>query len=164
MSVRNDITVKSTVRAIVVMNVPSLNLKRTWQKKGAIQKIPMDLLEQAIYDPGVEYLFKSGTLYIDDMEAKIVLGLEEPGTEEPTNVIALSTEDAEKLLKNTPLKDFREKVASLSHDQAVELANMAVDLKVTDYQRAQILKEKTEIDVFKAAVAAQEEADKTANN
>ena len=75
-----------------------------------------------------------------------------------------STEDAEKLLKNTPLKDFREKVASLSHDQAVELANMAVDLKVTDYQRAQILKEKTEIDVFKAAVAAQEEADKTANN
>ena len=77
MSERKDITIKSTVKAIVVMNVPSLNLRRTWQKKGAIQKIPMELLEQAIYDPGVEYLFRSGTLYIEDMEAKIVLGLEE---------------------------------------------------------------------------------------
>ena len=152
MSERKDITIKSTVKAIVVMNVPSLNLRRTWQKKGAIQKIPMELLEQAIYDPGVEYLFRSGTLYIEDMEAKIVLGLEEPGTEVPTKIIALTTEEAEKLLKNTALKDFREKVASLSQDQANELVNVAIDLKITDYQRAQILKEKTGIDVFKFVI------------
>lgn len=152
MSERKDITIKSTVKAIVVMNVPSLNLRRTWQKKGAIQKIPMELLEQAIYDPGVEYLFRSGTLYIEDMEAKIALGLEEPGTEVPTKIIALTTEEAEKLLKNTALKDFREKVASLSQDQANELVNVAIDLKITDYQRAQILKEKTGIDVFKFVI------------
>lgn len=148
MSVINDVIVKSTIKAVVVINVPSLNLKRTWQKKGAIQRIPMMLLEQAIYDPGVEYLFKSGILYIDDMNTKIALGLEEPETTQPTKIILLDNKMAKELLVNTPLKDFREKIELLSHDQLIELANIAIELGITDYHRIKILKDKTNIDVL----------------
>jgi hypothetical protein len=83
METTNMITIKSTVKAQVSISVPSLNLRRFWPKAGAIQRIPFDLLEQAIYEPGVEYLFKTGILYIDDMETKIKLGLEEPEVKEP---------------------------------------------------------------------------------
>lgn len=160
MSIRDDVIVKSMVKAVVVMNVPTLNIKRTWLKKGAIQRIPKEILEQAIYDPGVEYLFKTGILYIDDMQTKIDLGLEEPETTEPTNVIVLDNEAAKKLLTATPLKEYRETINKLSHEQLVELANTAVELEVTDYQRLNLLKQKTDIDVFKVVLANKEDKEK----
>ena len=64
----NMVSIKSTVKALVSINVPTLNLRRSWPKKGAVQKIPFDVLEQAYFEPGVEYLFKTGVLYIEDME------------------------------------------------------------------------------------------------
>ena len=146
----NMITVKSTIKAQVSLNVPSLNLRRAWAKKGAIQKIPYDLLEQAIYEPGVEYLFKSGALYIEDMEVKIALGLEEPGATEPTNIIVFSDAELDKLFTATPLKDFREKVTKLSHEQLKEVVRYAIAHKVTDYQRCTILTKEYGVDVLKA--------------
>jgi hypothetical protein len=152
-----QVVVKSTVRAQVSVNVPSLNLRRSWAKKGAIQKIPFDVLEQAYYEPGVEYLFRTGALYIDDMEVKIALGLEDPEATVPTNVIEMNDEYAKKLLTATALKDLRIEVEKLSHEQLLELARMAIDMKLTDYHRCEILKSKTGIDVMTASIARQEE-------
>lgn len=151
------VDVKSTVRAIVGLNVPSLNLRRTWSKKNAIQKIPFDLLSQAIYEPGVEYLFKSGILYIDDMETKIALGLEEEGAESPSIVVVSTPKEVQSLLKETPLKDFREKVKQMSRDQVIELAYSAIELEVMDYQRCKILQDITDIDVFNTVVENQKD-------
>lgn len=160
----NAVIVKSTVRAQVSINVPALNLRRSWARKGAIQKIPFDVLEQAYYEPGVEYLFRTGALYIEDMEAKIALGLEEPETKEPTNVINMTDEYAKKLLTATPLKDLRDEVEKLSHEQLVELSRMAIDMHLTDYHRCEILKNKTGIDVMTASIARQEEEAQKENN
>lgn len=152
METTNMITIKSTVKAQVSISVPSLNLRRFWPKVGAIQRIPFDLLEQAIYEPGVEYLFKTGILYIDDMETKIKLGLEEPEAKEPQNIIVLSDADKDKLLTGTALKDFREKVEKLSIEQARELAQYAIDKGITDYQRCEIMKKASRIDVLKCVM------------
>ena len=152
METTNMITIKSTVKAQVSISVPSLNLRRFWPKAGAIQRIPFDLLEQAIYEPGVEYLFKTGILYIDDMETKIKLGLEEPEANEPQNIIVLSDADKDKLLTGTALKDFREKVEKLSIEQARELAQYAIDKGITDYQRCEIMKKASRIDVLKCVM------------
>lgn len=152
METSNMITIKSTVKAQVSMSVPSLNLRRFWPKAGAIQRIPFDLLEQAIYEPGVEYLFKTGILYIDDMETNIKLGLEEPEAKEPQNIIVLSDADKDKLLTGTALKDFREKVEKLSLEQVRELAQYAIDKGITDYQRCEILKKASRIDVLKCVM------------
>lgn len=152
METSNMITIKSTVKAQVSVNVPSLNLRRFWPKKGAIQRIPFDILEQAIYEPGVEQMFKSGILYIDDMETKIKLGLEEPEATEPQNIIVLSDADKEKLLTGTALKDFREKVEKLPFEQVRELAYFAIEKKITDFQRCEIIKKACGVDVLKGSM------------
>ena len=153
----NMVNIKSTVKALVSINVPTLNLRRSWPKKGAIQKIPFDVLEQAYFEPGVEYLFKTGVLYIEDMEVKRALGLEDPEAEAPTAIIDLTDDYMKKLLTAIPLKDFREEVEKLSHEQVKELVQFAVDLGVTDYHRCKLLQEKTGFDVMKAAIARKEE-------
>jgi hypothetical protein len=153
----NMVNIKSTVKALVSINVPTLNLRRSWPKKGAVQKIPFDVLEQAYFEPGVEYLFKTGVLYIEDMAVKQALGLEAPDAEEPTAIIDLTEEVMKKLLTGTALKDFREEVEKLSHEQIKELVNYAVEIGVTDYHRCKILQDKTGFDVMRAAVARKEE-------
>lgn len=152
----NVVNIRSTMKAIVSINVPSLNLRRSWAKKNAVQKIPFDILEQAFYEPGVEYLFRAGILYIDDMKVKQALGLEAPDTEVPTMIVDLSDEYCNKLLTGTALKDFREELEKLSHDQLIELAHFAVELGITDYHRCQLLKDKTGIEVLQASVARTE--------
>lgn len=153
----NMVSIKSTIKALVSINVPNLNLRRSWPKKGAVQKIPFDVLEQAYFEPGVEYLFKTGVLYIDDMEVKRALGLEAPEAEEPETIIDLSDSFMSKLLTATPLKDMRETLEKLSHEQLVELSYYAVEIGVTDFQRCKLLKDKTGIDVMKASIARKEE-------
>ena len=153
----NMVNIKSTVKALVSINVPTLNLRRSWPKKGAVQKIPFDVLEQAYFEPGVEYLFKTGVLYIEDMEVKQALGLEAPDAEEPTAIIDLTEDYMKKLLTGTALKDFREEVEKLSHEQIKELVNYAVEIGVTDYHRCKILQDKTGFDVMRASVARKEE-------
>lgn len=158
----NMVNIKSTVKALVSINVPTLNLRRSWPKKGAIQKIPFDVLEQAYFEPGVEYLFKTGVLYIEDMEVKRALGLEDPEAEVPTAIIDLTEDYMKKLLTATPLKDFREEVEKLSHEQIKELVQFAVEIGVTDYHRCKLLQEKTGFDVMKAAIVRKEEEAETA--
>ena len=153
----NMVNIKSTVKALVSINVPTLNLRRSWPKKGAIQKIPFDVLEQAYFEPGVEYLFKTGVLYIEDMEVKRALGLEDPEAEAPTAIIDLTEDYMKKLLTATPLKDFREEVEKLSHEQIKELVQFAVEIGVTDYHRCKLLQEKTGFDVMKASITHKEE-------
>lgn len=153
----NMVSIKSTVKALVSINVPSLNLRRSWPRKDSIQKIPFDILEQAYFEPGVEYLFKTGVLFIEDMEAKKALGLEAPDAEVPTAIIDLTNERMEKLLTATALKDLREEVEKLSHEQLIELAHYAIEIGVTDFHRCKLLQEKTNIDVMRASIARKEE-------
>ena len=89
----NKITVISNSKSIVSIFVPELKLKRTWNKKGAKVNIDKDVLEEAMYNPGVEYMFKTGILYIDEMEDKIALGLEPEGATKPENIIILTDDE-----------------------------------------------------------------------
>lgn len=158
----DNVTIRSTAKAIIGLNVPSLNLRRTWYQKNSIQKIPMDLLEQAIFEPGVEYLFKSGILYIEDLDVKKKLGLENEEVTEPTKILLLDDKTIRNILFNYSLNDFKTIIEKLSHNQLIELANEAVRLKIMDYQKTKILKEKTDIDVLHIVIRKnQEEESKT---
>ena len=70
-----DVKVWSGVNATVGLTAPTVNLRKTWEKKGSFQKIPFDALQQAMYEPGVDFLFKTGALYIKEKEINIALGL-----------------------------------------------------------------------------------------
>ena len=74
----NDkVMVTSMVSGIISLNQPQHRLVKTWPKKGTKLPVDKDALREAIYEPGVEAIFREGILYIDDMDFKIELGLEE---------------------------------------------------------------------------------------
>ena len=144
------VKIVSLVSQRVVLTVPDLRLKRVWEKKGAIATIPFDQLEEAMYRPGVENLFKNGVLGIDDMEIKIALGLEPEGAEEPTNIITLDDNQRKRYLTTMPAFEFKEKIGELSNDQVNELAAYAIEHEIMDYDKSDAIKKRIGIDIMRA--------------
>lgn len=144
------IEVTSTVDATVVMNVPELLIRRVWPRKGAKLSIKFSELSEAIYNPGVENLFRSGALYIEDMDIKIALGLEPEGAEKPQNIIVLTPAQQTRYLKVAPIHELKTALEKLSTDQVRELAYTAIEIKITDMAKADLLKEHSGIDVVQA--------------
>lgn len=64
------VVVRSTVNAKVSINQPAYRFKQEWNRKGAKAMIDKQTLEEIMFEPGVDYMFKSGILYIDDMDTK----------------------------------------------------------------------------------------------
>lgn len=145
-----QVKVTNMVNGRVRIDVPDLRLKRIWERKGAVKPIELDVLKQAIYDPGVEYMFKEGMLFIDDMDVKIELGLEPEGAKEAKNIIILDDNQKKRYLTVAPLHELKAILKKLSHEQRQELAQYAIEHEITDYERSQILKEATQINVLSA--------------
>lgn len=152
-----DVKVYSGIKGTVGLTAPSANLRRTWTRKGQMLRVPFDALQMAVYEPGVEFLFKSGALIIKEQDIRIELGLEEAEADEKDKVIDLTEDEAKNMLKSISLKDFREKVAQLSMVQAIDLCETAVELKIQDFQRCKILQDKTGILVFDRVMDALKE-------
>lgn len=122
----NDkVIVTSMVNGMVSINVPHLRVSKSWPKKGTKLPLPMDFLREAIYDPGVEYLFKKGILYIDDMECKIELGLEEEGTKVPTLIPLMDEKYMTRLLTVMPLAEMKMELKKMNEVQKNELIEFA---------------------------------------
>lgn len=122
---------------------------RVWNKKG--QKLPVskDVLREAIYEPGVEYMFKNGILYIDDMEFKIELGLEAPGTEAPTEVLPIDDKYLNRVLKLMPVSEMKSTIDKMSIVQKQELIDYASKQNDIQLDRLAIVSEKCGVDVLK---------------
>ena len=122
---------------------------RVWNKKG--QKLPVskDVLREAIYEPGVEYMFKNGILYIDDMEFKIELGLEAPGTEAPTEVLPIDDKYLNRVLKLMPVSEMKSAIDKMSIVQKQELIDYASKQNDIQLDRLAIVSEKCGVDVLK---------------
>ena len=130
------------------VSVASLN-HRVWNKKG--QKLPVskDALREAIYEPGVEYMFKNGILYIDDMDFKIELGLEEEGAKAPTQILPMDDKYMNRVLKLMPVADMKKAIDSMSTVQKQELVDFAVQQNDIQLDRIKIVSDKCGVDILK---------------
>ena len=144
------VKVVSLVSHRVILTVPELRLRRVWERKGAAALIPFEQLEEAMYNPGVEALFRNGTLGIDDMEVKIALGLEPEGAKEPVNIVTLNDEQRKRYLTVMPLHEFKEKLAELPREQITELAAYAIENKIMDYDKSEEIKKYVDVDIMTA--------------
>ena len=124
------VKVVSLVSQRVVLTVPDIRLRRVWERKGATMVIPFEQLEEAMYSPGVENMFRNGILGIDDMEVKIALGLEPEDAKEPVNII--------------------QKVKELPIEQINELAAYAIANEIMDYDKSEIIQQYVDVDIMKA--------------
>ena len=144
-----QVMITNTIKSRVGINVPELLLKRVWEKKGVKKPIEFATLQQAFYDPSVEYLFREGILYIDDMDVKVALGLEEEGATTPSIVI-LSDSDLNRYLTAMPMFEFKEKIKNLGREQIQALVDYAIEHELTPYDKCEILKEITQTDIIRA--------------
>ena len=146
----NDkVSVMSLVGHRVVLVLPHLRFKKVWTKKGAKFMIEKDILREAIYDAGVEKLFTSGVLYIEDMDFKIELGLEAEGTTKPTQIIPVDEKYLNRILKLMPVQEMKQAIGAMTEEQKRELVRFAVEQKDAQMDRLSIVKELTGSDVFK---------------
>lgn len=122
---------------------------RVWNKKG--QKLPVskDVLREAIYEPGIEYMFKRGILYIDDMEMKIELGLEAPGTTAPTEVLPVDDKYLNRVLKLMPISEMKAAIDKMSIVQKQELVDYASKQNDIQLDRLAIVSDKCNVDILK---------------
>ena len=144
-----QVVITNTIKSRVGINVPELLLKRVWEKKNVKKTIDFNTLQQAFYDPSVEYLFREGILYIDDMDVKIALGLEEEDSEE-LNIVVLSDNDLKRYLTTMPTFEFKEKVKTLGREQLQSLVDYAIENELTAYDKCDILKQMTQTDIIQA--------------
>jgi hypothetical protein len=143
------VIVESMVNGIIGINRPEYHLVKTWPQKGSKLPIEKDALRQAIYEPGVEYMFKKGMLYIDDMSFKIELGLEEEGTQAPTAIIPVDAKYLERVLKRMPLAEMKSAIKKMNDNQKRELIDYASEQNDIQLDRINAIKELTSIDLFK---------------
>jgi hypothetical protein len=94
-------------------------------------------------------MFKTGILYIEDMDFKIELGLEEPETKTPTNIIPMDEKYLERVMKRMPLAEMKQAIKKMSPDQLQELVLYASSQNDIQLDRITAIKELTGTDLFK---------------
>lgn len=131
-----------------IISASSLEHK-VWNKKG--QKLPVskDVLREAIYEPGIEYMFKKGILYIDDMDFKIELGLESEGTAAPTEILPVDDKYLNRVLKLMPIVEMKAAIDKMSMVQKQELVDYASKQNDIQLDRLAIVSEKCNVDILK---------------
>ena len=139
------------------ISVSALN-HRVWNKKG--QKLPVskDILREAIYEPGVEYMFKKGILYIEDMDFKIELGLEAEGTKVPTAILPMDEKFMNSVLKLMPVPEMKATIDKMTMVQKQELVDFAVKQNDISLDRIKIVSDKCGVDILKTISLVQTEA------
>ena len=141
---------KVMVTSMVGGTISAASLEhRVWNKKG--QKLPVskDVLREAIYEPGIEYMFKKGILYIDDMEMKIELGLEAPGTTAPTEVLPVDDKYLNRVLKLMPISEMKAAIDKMTIVQKQELVDYASKQNDIQLDRLAIVSDKCNVDILK---------------
>lgn len=141
---------KVMVTSMVGGTISAASLEhRVWNKKGQKLPISKDVLREAIYEPGIEYMFKKGILYIDDMEMKIELGLEAPGTTAPTEVLPVDDKYLNRVLKLMPISEMKAAIDKMSIVQKQELVDYASKQNDIQLDRLAIVSDKCNVDILK---------------
>lgn len=146
------ICVVSTVNGNIGINLPHLNYRKDWPRKGAKVMIKKEILEEALYDPGVEYMLNNGMLYIEDLEAKKALGLEPEDADEPENIIVLTEKQMKRYLTVAPARELKEVLSKLSPEQRKNFVDFAIDNNITAVDKCEMLQEATGVDVLNAII------------
>lgn len=156
------IKIQSLVSGIVIVKDDTLRLRREWKNKGAIQIIDSDDLDILLYDPGVEYMFRQGVLdFVDEAEGKkfkIDFGWEQPG-EEP-EVIRVDDDLMREMMTEMNIADFRKQVKKLTREQLFELTRFCIENNYTQYEKVEILKQATDVDIINTIRLTKEDTSK----
>lgn len=146
----DKVFVTSMVGGNVGLTLPHLRFTKTWPKKGTRLPISKEILREAIYEPGVEYMFKQGILYIEDMDFKIELGLEKEQTKTPTEIIPMDDKYLNRVLKLMPVSEMKKAITEMSANQRQELVDFAIEQNDIQLDRIKIVSDLCKVDILRA--------------
>lgn len=141
------VRIRNAATANVGINEPDLNLRREWATKGAVRTIPFDVLLEAMYSRGVEYLFKNGILVIENKQDIIDLGIEEIAGELPKEVVTTQN-DIKKLLTTVPLSELKTRISKMPKEQLQEIKSYMIKENFTDYERVVLVEQALGMNFF----------------
>lgn len=145
----NDkVIVTSMVGGNIGITLPHIRFNKTWPRKGTKLAIEKDILREAIYEPGVEYLFRQGILYIDDLSFKIELGLEPEGVEAPTHV-AVDEKYMTRVLKVMPVGEMKKAISEMNEIQRQEFVDFASSQNDISLERIKVIDQVTGANILK---------------
>ena len=136
----------SKIKGTVVIYDRDIPIRREWTRKGQVQTIPMDIMQDLIYQEGVLSLFEQGVLYIEDKDARVKLGLEVEG-EEPTIKMLTDTQMLGALYGKT--EDLKKTLEELPKAQIDELVGLAVEKEITDMAKVDVIEKFTGKNIIK---------------
>lgn len=141
-------TVTNTTNHSVLIQLPDIKFRRTWQKDSSI-KVDIEVLREAIYDVGFKAFIDEGVLFIEEKEIRVELGLEEEDSEKPFITI-LKPAQMTRLIKAASIEEFKTTLSEITKEQALTLVDMAIKDKTISMDKLMALKDKTGIDAVKA--------------
>lgn len=144
------VKLQNMVNKTVGVKNPDYNINREWRRKGQIQSIPFETVEQLLWTDGFRRMLTKGILYINDMQDKIDLGLEPEGAKAPENIIILNDGQIKTLLLIRTFEEFKEEVKTLNLTQIRNIVNYAIENEIADVSKSDYLKEITNIDILKS--------------
>lgn len=154
------VIVKSMTNGRIGVTIPDLKIRKNWPRKGSTVTFNKSDLQEAMFDPGFEYMLKTGILYIEDMDVKKELELEPQEAKEPTNIIVFTDAQMKRLCTVAPLRDFKEALEKVSVEQARALADYAIQNNMMDFDKAEVLKKKCGKDIVAAVMLKRQNEEK----
>lgn len=144
----DKVIVTSMVSGNIGITLPHIRFNKSWPRKGTKLSIDKSILREAIYEPGVEYLFRQGILYIDDLNFKIELGLEPEGTEIPTR-IAIDEKYMTRVLKMMPVGEMKKAITEMNEIQRNEFIDFASSQNDISLDRIKVIEQVTGVNILK---------------
>jgi len=153
------VSVQNKVNATVVYQVPDLNNLVREFRPGEIKKVPMDELRRLSYDNGGRVTLQQ-YLFIDNKEAVDEL-LGETAPE-----YFYTQDDIKTLLVSGSIEQFEDFLNFAPAGLKDTMKDMAVDIKVNNVKKRELIKEYLGLDVSKAIelLADDEEDDKNSSS
>lgn len=140
------VKIMNKVKGTVILTDPNVPITREWTKKGQIATIPMDVMQDLIYQEGTLELFRQGVLYIVDKEDRIELGLEVEG--QKPEIEFLTENQMLGALIGTP-KDIENMIKKLPKAQVDEFVDLAVEKEITDMAKVDVIEKLTGKNIIK---------------
>ena len=151
------VKVRSATDVTVSLFDPTIPLRKSWEKRGAIVPIEREKLIQAYYNSSLEACLRNGTLVIEDKEFLYEIGFIS-SIEENIPTFEMTKPVMDKVISIMPLWEVEKTLKCLSSAQIAELAEYAItnytNLKMdriellTKYSGKNILKA---IELYRAA-------------
>lgn len=139
---------QSMCSGTLIVHEPAYGVHVEFPGRGAVQAIPMETVKQLLWRQGFKNIVTSGLLYINDMDDKIELGLEDPDTKVPTKIKVFTPEQILTLLKVKSYEDFVKEIDSAPVEQANAVVDYAVENSILDTPKIEYLKKVTNRDVI----------------